>query len=205
MTKQFSSKRILLCFHVTIFLDTFYLSQTFYHRWNNDPLCTGPFPKSFLTYERTLREIRKKRHGKSPQTFEEIATEFGKSEVIDDIGKSLYGAKGALYNGIVIGDDFCNCFFSSEHSISLLKANVPAHERFFVMDGTFRSSPRIGFQQVLIIYTQFGIKVTYEIESNHMPYYYRLLKPIRFLDIPTCMDPDEPAHNRCICVCTSIR
>lgn len=105
--------------------------------------------------------MRKKRHGASPQSFDEIAKEFNKSEVMNDIGKSLYGSKGALYNGIIIEKEFCNCFFSSEHSISLLKTNVPEHERFFVMDGTFRSSPRIGFQQNLIIYTQFGIKVTY--------------------------------------------
>lgn len=91
------------------------------YRWNNDPQCSGPFPKEFLSYERTLREIRKKRHGKSPQTFDEIAEEFSKSEVMDDIGKSLYGAKGVLYNGIIIEKDFCNCFFSSEHSIALVK------------------------------------------------------------------------------------
>lgn len=131
-----------------------------FYRWNDDPHCNGfPYPKSFGTYERTLRELRKIKHGKSPQTFEEIAEVFNNIEVMNDIGKSLYGAKSALYNGIIIEDEFCNCFFSSGHSISLVKENIPADDRFFVMDGTFRSAPRIGFQQTLIIYTQFGIKV----------------------------------------------
>lgn len=78
---------------------------------------------------------------------------------MNDIGKSLYGAKDVLYNGIVIEEEFCNCFFSSKHSIELVKANIPEQQRFLVMDGTFRSSPRIGFQQNLIIYTEYGIKV----------------------------------------------
>lgn len=135
-----------------------YLDYLFY-RWNNDPQCNGvPFPKPFDNYDRTLRDQRKKKYGKAPTTFEEIAVEFCREDVINDVGTSLYGKKRPLYNGTVITKDFCNCFFSSAHSIQLVKKNVPAKDRFFVMDATFDSAAK-AFQQQLIIYIQFGIKV----------------------------------------------
>lgn len=101
--------------------------------------------------------MRKTRYGKSPTTPKEIETEFAKEEIYNDLGQSLAG--GAIYNGIQIEDNFSNCIFSSPHSILLAKESLEPHERFFLMDGTFRVTPRGEFQQVLIIYIKYGIKV----------------------------------------------
>lgn len=128
-------------------------------RWNKDERCIGPFPKNFENIERTLRDLRKSKYGKSPSTPEEIAREFEKPHIIENLGTSLHSEKGQIYNTIQIEESFCNCIFSSPKSISLLKQNLEPQERFFMMDGTFRITPRGLFQQVLIIYVQYGIKV----------------------------------------------
>lgn len=132
-------------------------------RWNNDPLCTGPFPSNFESVERTLRDLRKSKYGRSPVTPEEIAIEFQKDNVLRDLGTSLQRDKGPLYNATQIGDNYSNCIFSSAKSISLVKDHLEVRERFFMMDGTFRITPRGVFQQVLVIYIHFGSKVIYKL------------------------------------------
>lgn len=128
-------------------------------RWNEDEKCEGPFPKNFEKYERTLRDIRKTKFGKSPNTPQEIDREFKKPEIFNSLGRSLYRDSGALFNVIQIQSSYSNCIFSSPHSISLVKSNLNTNERFFLMDATFRITPRGTFQQVLIIHVKYGIKV----------------------------------------------
>lgn len=128
-------------------------------RWNNDELCKGPFPSNFESVERTLRTRRKSKYGKPPVSPEEIAFEFEKADVLRDLGTSIQRDKGQLYNTTQIKDDYSNCIFSSAKSISLVKEHLEVNERFFLMDATFRITPRGVFQQVLVIYIQFQSKV----------------------------------------------
>lgn len=129
------------------------------YRWTQDEKCIGPFPKNFEKYERTLRDLRKTRFGKSPNTPQEIEEEFRKQEILNSLGRSLYRDSGAIFNIVQIQPGYSNCVFSSPHSISLVKANLETKERFFLMDATFRITPRGTFQQVLIIHIKYGIKV----------------------------------------------
>lgn len=103
--------------------------------------------------------MRKTRFGKSPNTPHEVNDEFSKPEILNCLGKSLYNESGNIYNGIQIETGYSNCIFSSPYAISLVKEKLEIHERFFLMDATFRITPRGAFQQVLIIYIKFGIKV----------------------------------------------
>lgn len=128
-------------------------------RWNADPNCVGYHLNAYESYERTIRDKRSKHVGKSPTTPEEIKREFEKEKVMNRLGTSLHNEKGALYNGIQIEENYCNCFFSSSKSILLVKKDMEAHERFFVMDATFRVTPHSTFEQLLIIHIRFGIKV----------------------------------------------
>lgn len=132
-----------------------------FHRWNEDVKCQGPFPKKFEKCERTLQDLRKTRFGASPKTPHEIEIEFRKPEILNSLGQSLYRESGRIFNTIQIEDGFANCIFSSPHSIELAKANMKTHERFFLMDATFRITPRGTFQQVLIIHIKYGIKVRF--------------------------------------------
>lgn len=56
------------------------------------------------------------------------------------------------------GDGFENCIFSSSKSLSLIEDNINVEDRFFLMDATFRVTPRSIFNQFLVIHLQFGKK-----------------------------------------------
>lgn len=84
----------------------------------------GPFPKNYENVEKTLRELRRTKYGKSPTTAEEIKSAFNRQVVMDGLWTSLYIDKGALYNGIQIHENYCNCIFSSPSSISLIQVYI---------------------------------------------------------------------------------
>lgn len=88
----------------------------------------------------------------------EIQREFEKTHVFDALGLSRHHERGIFFNTAQTGDGFENCIFSSPKSISLIKENVDIKDRFFLMDATFRVSPRGIFNQLLVIHVQFGKK-----------------------------------------------
>lgn len=92
----------------------------------------------------------------------EIQSAFNNSMLHDDLGCSLFEKREPLYNDIIIEKDFTNCIFSSAKSIALVKEFIEPQERFFVMDATFRVTPIGDFEQVLVLYVQFGIKVSFQ-------------------------------------------
>lgn len=118
-----------------------------------------PYPKNFSEISRTLEDIRKQKYGKPPKNGEEIKEEFNKPNVYQNLGLSLHHERGTFFNTMQITDTFENCIFSSSKSISLILENTTESSRFFLMDGTFRVTPRGIFQQVLILHFQYGIKV----------------------------------------------
>lgn len=129
-------------------------------RWQSDPRCVDmPFPKKFTEVKRTLEDIRKARYGKAPTNGKEILQEFSKPEVFQNLGLSLHREHGVFFNKVDISEHFENCIFSSSKSISLILENTKKEDRCFLMDATFRSSPKGIFQQVLLLHVQFGTKV----------------------------------------------
>lgn len=165
-------------------------------RWQGDVRCVGPFPRNYESYERTLRDIRSKRFGPSPTTVREIEVAFTRREVFSDLGISRAG--GTIYNGVQIEDGFSNCIFSSPQSILLAKQNLETDERFFLMDVTFRVTPREEFQQVLIIYIKYGIKVRTNHVKNERKFIENkiMIKTIfHFLDLPVSMDPNDKTND----------
>lgn len=77
------------------------------------------------------------------------------------LGLSLHGDKRPLFNDIQINEKFSNCIFSSHSSIELMEKYTEPDDRFFIMDGTFRITPHRIFNQVLVLYVRFGIKVIF--------------------------------------------
>lgn len=129
------------------------------YRWQIDPLCNGDYPRTFDEMRRTMEDWRKAKYGKAPKNAKEIEDAFKKSDIFETLGKSLYRGRGTFYNCSQITENYENCIFSSPRSIQLIKENVDEKDRFFLMDATFSITPRGSFQQVLIIYAQFGPKV----------------------------------------------
>lgn len=128
-------------------------------RWQTDPLCDGNYPQNFDEVKKTLENCRRAKYGKAPTTGEEIFKEFQKPDVLSDLGISKHRERGQFFNELQINERFTNCIFSSAKAISLVLENVKEEDRFFLMDGTFRITPRGIFEQVLILHIQFGIKV----------------------------------------------
>lgn len=129
-------------------------------RWQSDTLCNNAFPQTFSEVKRTLEECRRAKYGKAPTTGEEIQSDFRKFEIFEDLGRSRHRERGIFFNDIHIEANYCNCIFSSAKSISLIIENIREKDRFFIMDGTFRITPRGVFQQVLIIYLYYRNKVS---------------------------------------------
>lgn len=143
--------------------------------WQTDPLCRGTkYPQEFAEVKRTLEDCRKKKYGKAPMNGEEILLEFQKENVFEDLGKSKHRERGIFFNEVQISNEYTNCIFSSSKSISLILDNVRQEDRFFLMDGTFRITPRGIFQQVLIIHVQFGIKVKFSFLTT-IPSFLKLI------------------------------
>lgn len=116
--------------------------------------------------EKTLRDLRQNKYGKSPNTVEEIKNAFETESIKDGLGRSLYGQKRTLFKQIQIEKNFSNCIFASEASIALIEQNLDPSERFFIMDGTFRITPQGVFSQVLVLYIRFGLKVRFGLTYN---------------------------------------
>lgn len=129
-----------------------------FKRWQKDPLCDGSYPDTYDEISRSMAEWRKAKYGRAPTDAEGISREFEKPDIFEALGKSLHRDRGTIFNTVQIEDGFANCIFSSPRSIELYKT-VEEKDRFFLMDGTFRITPRGSFQQVLIIYGQYGSKV----------------------------------------------
>lgn len=166
---------------------------SFSYRWTEDEKCIGPFPKHFESYDRTLRDLRKSRFGKSPTLPREIEYEFKKPDIVNSLGKSLYRNSGPIYNGIQIERDFANCIFSSPHAISLVKEHIEIKDRFFLMDATFRITPRGSFQQVLIIYVKYGIKVRKIVSFRTILYLFA--NDLYISDVSTYLDFNDTTYD----------
>lgn len=77
-----------------------------------------------------------------------------------------------FFNEIRIENNFSYCIFSSRKSVDLITEQIEEEERFFLMDGTFRITPRGVFKQVLIIHLQYKKKVCESININILIKYY---------------------------------
>lgn len=131
-------------------------------RWQGDELCQGrPYPKTFDEVRKTMRNWRSSRYEKYPRTADEIEEAFKKPRILEDLGTSTHRSKQTLFNVFQRGANHENLIFSSAESIRLIKESTEVEDRLFLMDATFKITPNSIFKQVLIIYCQFGIKVSF--------------------------------------------
>lgn len=130
--------------------------------WRNDPLCKGPYPKVYAEFKKTLSNLRAQKFGNAPTNGTEVLEQIE----INSLSGFQYALPedeeeelGKLFYDVQITDKFDNCIFASSKSLSLIKENTNEKDRFFVLDGTFRITPKGVWQQVLILHINFGLKV----------------------------------------------
>lgn len=129
-------------------------------RWQSDALCDGsPFPKVFSQCKKTLGNLRTLKYGPSPKNGAEVREKFSRIEIMEALGHSLHYDHGRFFNDVIVTDKFDSCIFSSHKSISLIKQYTLEEKRFFILDGTFRITPKGVWQQTLILQISFGLKV----------------------------------------------
>lgn len=112
---------------------------------------------NFHEKERGLQMIRSAKLPKNPNNINEIEKIFDKEEIRNLLGKSK--TNGVFYDGVLEGDGYSACFFSSKDSIEVLEEYVPYGEREIMMDGTFDVVPLGSFNQLLVIYGVYMGKV----------------------------------------------
>lgn len=130
-------------------------------RWNDDPLCDGPFPIDFKRIAKTLTNWKKEKYVTSPKNCEEIKKAFENPATLRDLGTSLHKDHGLIFNHIHEQEEFSYCVLSSPKSIQIMNDDLDKDERFYLIDGTFYITPMCSvFKQSLIIHGQFGLKVS---------------------------------------------
>lgn len=111
----------------------------------------------FEDYERTLSTIRSSAFPKNPINTADISNIFKRDDVMNLIGKSKTGS--IFYDGVIEGDGYAACFFSSKATLELFELNERPGERIIMIDGTFDVVPVGAFQQLLILYAVYMEKV----------------------------------------------
>lgn len=132
--------------------------------WQKDSLCGGtPYPKVFSEFKKTLSNLRAQKYGNAPTNGKEILEQIENGSLSDLEYSLIHDNEGKLQkllNDVVITDKFENCIFSSSESLSLIRDFTEEEQRFFVLDGTFRITPKGVWQQILILHINFGMKVS---------------------------------------------
>lgn len=131
--------------------------------WQKDELCNGdPYPKLFSEFKKTLSNLRAQKYGSAPTNGKEIRNSIERNSLTELEYSLLRDEEGKLHkllNEVVITDKFENCIFSSAKTLSLIKEYTEVEQRFFILDGTFRITPKGIWQQILILQINFGLKV----------------------------------------------
>lgn len=112
----------------------------------------------FFEHERSLQLIRSAALPKNPVDSLDIANIFGRNDIMTLLGKTKEGS--IFFDGVLEGNGYSACFFSSKHSIDLFETYESFGERHLMIDGTFDVVPLGGFQQLLIIYAVYLEKVS---------------------------------------------
>lgn len=107
--------------------------------------------------EKQLSRYKNKSYPHIPRTSEEIAAELKKPDIQAQFGKTLNNGD-KFYVDSVVTKRYSFHLFASFAVINFIKKNISPHQRFYMMDGTFRVIPK-KFNQLLIISIEYKNKV----------------------------------------------
>lgn len=89
---------------------------------------------------------------------------FQNPEIMNKYGSNLDMTEN-LYIATVVNEDYGFCLFASYATINMVKLNIEAQHRHYLIDGTFSCSPKI-FYQLLIISVEYKNDVSVVISIN---------------------------------------
>lgn len=102
---------------------------------------------------RQLNRIKTKPRPKIPTNSMQIFELFRRPDIIKEHGYTLDGS-ARLYVDTVITEKYSFCIFASFTIISIVRHNIDPEQRRYLVDGTFKTVPRM-FYQLLILSIEF--------------------------------------------------
>lgn len=112
----------------------------------------------FFKHERTLQLIINAALPKNPVNTSDIVNIFQRDDLMQLLGNAKDNSQ--FFDGVLEGNDYSACFFSSKPAIELFEINVLPGKRVIMIDGTFDVVPVGSFKQLLIIYAVYMEKVS---------------------------------------------
>lgn len=113
---------------------------------------------SFHEKERGLQMIRSAKLPKNPENINDIEAIFSREDIKSILGKTK--TNGIFYDGVLEGEGYSACFFSSKDALEVFELYVHHGEREIMIDGTFDVVPVGSFHQLLILYGVYMGKVS---------------------------------------------
>lgn len=107
----------------------------------------------FQTMKRNMDRVKNETYPKRPNSLEELKEIFQNPQILNKYGLNLDVTEN-LYIETVVTDDYGFCLFASHATINMVKLNITAQHRNYLIDGTFSCSPKM-FYQLLIICVEF--------------------------------------------------
>lgn len=115
-----------------------------------------------------LNSIKNANRPKWSQSIGELHSQFAQPDIMLRFRKTLDN-KHELYSTTVITEEFGFNLFVSQKSIQMVKETIPPGERFYVLDGTFRTVPK-PYYQLLIIAIEYRNDVSYSFHFDQLNY-----------------------------------
>lgn len=114
------------------------------------------FGESKLTFKKVERNARRYKitHPPLPKEATGIVKAFSTKSIMDKYGLNLRKTKKLYIDTVIRGTDFFTVF-ASHQVIELIEKFIPATDRRYLLDGTFKVVPIKKYYQLLILHIEF--------------------------------------------------
>lgn len=96
---------------------------------------------SDLNYQKMAPNLYRRKRGNLPKSLKEFKDKFSKAQILEKCGKTR-DRKDHLYLDTIISKKHSFCVFASPKTFQALKQNRIPCPRRYLLDGTFKVSPR---------------------------------------------------------------
>lgn len=111
--------------------------------------------------ERNLRRLKQKKYPKNPINGPQIINTFEDPINIENFAFNLRRTNRFYIDTVKTDLDQWFTVFASQSLIKMIENHIPAEERRYLIDGTFKVRPLGNFYQLVVIYIEFKNDVSF--------------------------------------------